>query len=269
MDVDVQRYDRALVLRTRSHVWTGPFVCRFSPQRPHASANFAIPDDDAVPTAADVRALVQVFEERGRTPRLEFLAGCAPDVEPVLVDSGFTLEHRGLVMACSPRWLRMPGPVPGLELAEPRCAADLEDFAHLQHSAFAGPGEAGPDAVARLARMHTQGGRVMLARYRGRIVGGGACTAPANGVGELDGVAVAEDARHRGIGSAVSARLTSLAHRRGYHLVWLEPADLAARRVYTGIGYRPIARRLYVTLTPEPARTAGRVPSEHDIRAQS
>ncbi len=93
---------------------------------------------------------------------------------------------------------------------------------------------------------------MVLARYRGRIVGGGACTAPVNGIGELDGVAVAEDARHRGIGAPVSARLTALAHRRGYRLVWLEPVDPAAQRVYTGIGYRPIADRLYITLDAHP-----------------
>jgi GNAT superfamily N-acetyltransferase len=248
----VQHHDRALALRARSHVRAGPFVCRFSPHLPDAFANFAIPDDDAEPTAADVQALVQVFKERGRTPRLEFLAGCAPCAEQILTGAGFTVDHRGIVMACAPRWLTAPGPVPGLELAEPSGDADLESFALVQHHAFAEPGEPGPGAVARLARMREEGGLVVLARYRGRIVGGGAATASVNGVGELDGVAVTESARHRGIGSAVSARLTALAHRRGYRLVWLEPAGPAARRVYTGVGYRPIAEKLYITLGPEP-----------------
>lgn len=248
VDLDVQRHDRALALRARAHVRAGPFVCRFSPHVPDAFANFAIPDDDAEPTAADVRALVRAFAERGRTPRLEFLAGCAPAVEQVLFAAGFTVEHRGIVMACASRWLTAPGPVRGLELAEASCHADLEGLALLRHRAFAEPGEAGPGAAARLARMRERGALVMLARYRGRIVGGGACTAPVNGVGELDGVAVAECERRRGIGAAVSARLTTLALRRGYRLVWLEPVDPAAQRVYTGIGYRPVAERLYITL---------------------
>jgi GNAT superfamily N-acetyltransferase len=169
-------------------------------------------------------------------------------VEQILVGTGFTVEHRGIVMACASRWLTAPGPVRGLELAEPSCHADLEALALVQHRAFAEPGEAGPGAAARLARMREKGALVVLARYRGRIVGGGACTAPVNGVGELDGVTVAECARHRGIGAAVSARLTTLAHRHGYRLVWLEPLDIAAQRVYTGIGYRPMAERLYITL---------------------
>lgn len=252
LDFEVQHHDRALALQARSHVRIGPFVCRFSPHRPDAFANFAIPDDDAEPTAADVRALVRAFEEHERTPRLEFLAGCAPAVEQVLAGAGFTVEHRGIVMACAPHWLLTPGLVPGLELAEPSCGADLEGFALVQHRAFAEPGEMRSSTEARLARMCERGSLVVLARYRGRIVGGGTCTAPVNGVGELDGVAVAEGARHRGIGAAVSARLTTLAHRRGYRLVWLEPADPAVQRVYTGVGYRPIADRLYITLDAHP-----------------
>lgn len=253
-DLDVQHYDRALARQARSHVRIGPFVCRFSPHRRDAFANFAIPDDNAEPTAADVRALVRAFEERGRTARLEFLASCAPAVEQVLAGAGFTVERRGIVMACAPRWLMTPGLVPGLELTEPSCDADLEDFALVQHRAFAEPDEARPDGAARLAWMLNRGALVVLARYEGQIAGGGSCTAPGHGVGELDGVAVAEGARHRGIGAAVSARLTSLAHRRGYRLVWLEPVDPAVQRVYTRIGYRPIADRLYITLDTRPRR---------------
>jgi GNAT superfamily N-acetyltransferase len=248
VDFEVAHHDRALVLRARSQVQSGPFICRFSPHLPDAFANFAIMDDNAAPTAADVRALAEAFRERGRTPRVEFLVGCVPDAERILAEAGFRVRHRGVVMACAPSWLTASAPVPGLELAEPRCTADLETFALVQHRAFAEPGEAGPGAAARLARMRGRGGLVMLARYRGQIAGGAACTAPVNGVGELDGVAVAECARRRGIGAAVSARLTALANRRGYHLVWLESSDPAARRVYARIGYRPIADRLYMTL---------------------
>jgi len=272
VDFEVAHHDRALALRARSQVRSGPFICRFSPHLPDAFANFAIPDDNAAPTAAEVRALAEAFRERGRTPRVEFLAGCAPDAERVLADAGFTVRHRGVVMACAPSWLTAPAPVPCLELAEPRCTADLESFALVQHRAFAEsgeaglpgeaglageaglpgeagpPDEAGPDAAARLARMRERGGLVMLARYRGQIAGGAACAAPVNGVGELDGVAVAQCARRRGIGAAVTARLTTLAYWRGYHLVWLESSDPAARRVYARIGYRPIADRLYMTL---------------------
>ena len=171
-----------------------------------------------------------------------------------LVDAGFTVERRGVVMACTApwlaaswlaaSWLAAPQPLPGLVLTEPSCDADLEEFARVQHRAFGEPGEAGPDAITRLVQVRTRGALVMLARYQGLIVGGGVCMPPVKGVGELDGVAVAEDARRRGIGAAVSARLTGLAFRDGYRLVWLEPVGPEARQVYRGIGYRPIAERL-------------------------
>ena len=244
MAFDVQQHDRALALRARSQARAGPFLCRLSERLPDAFANFAVPDDGAEPTAADIRALLSTFAQHGRTARLEFLAGCAPVVERALTDAGFTVERRSLVMACTEHWLTTRRPPPGLDLAEPSCDADLERFARIQHRAFGDPGEAGPDAARRLARVSARGGLVVLARYQRRMVGGGTCMPPVNGIGELDGVAVEEDARRRGTGAAVSAHLTAQAFRRGYRLVWLEPLRPELGHVYAGIGYRPIAEKL-------------------------
>ncbi len=61
-------------------------------------------------------------------------------------------------------------------------------------------------------------------------------------------MAVAPRFRRRGIGAALSAHLTSLAHRRGYRLVWLEPADDAVERIYAAIGYRPLGEKLTLSL---------------------
>ena len=244
----LQRHARVLALRSPSNLRVGPFVCRFNPDWPSPYANYAIPDDGAEPTPTDVRALISVFEENGRRPRLEFLPVCAPAVEGALLAAGFEVEDRASVMLCPPGELVVPTGVPDLDFAEPRGDDELHALAVVQHRAFGEPDEPAKDAGDRLRRTYRNGGIVVLARLAGEPVAGGACSAPVDGMTEVTGVAVAEAFRARGIGAALSARLTALAHARGYHLPWLEPADKAVERVYARIGYRPIGEKLSISL---------------------
>jgi GNAT superfamily N-acetyltransferase len=248
VDYDVQHHVRTLALRVPSHVRVGPFVCRFDPSWSNPYANYAIPDDHAEPTSADVRALISVFAEHDRRPRLEYLPSCAPAVEAVLLAAGFTVEDRPPLMACSPDNLTAPRPNPGLEFLEPRTDFELDDLAILQHRAFGEEGDPEPGAGTRARRIYENGGIVVLARFRGTPAGGGSCSAPVDGLTELGGIAVAERFRRRGIGAALSAHLTALAHRRGYRVVWLEPADESVERVYARIGFRAIGEKLNISV---------------------
>jgi GNAT superfamily N-acetyltransferase len=244
----LQQYTRTLALRSRSNLRVGPFVCRFDPGWPNPYANYAIPDENAEPTAADVRALISVFEEHERRPRLECLPHCAPAVEGALLAAGFEVEDRASVMICPPGELVVPAGPPDLEFAEPRGDEELDALAAVQHRAFGEPGEPAKGIGGGLRRTYRNGGVVLLARLGGEPVAGGACSAPVEGITELTGVAVAEAFRSRGIGAALSAELTALAHARGYHLPWLEPADKAVERVYARIGYRPVGEKLSISL---------------------
>jgi ribosomal protein S18 acetylase RimI-like enzyme len=253
MDFDVQQHARTLALRVPSHVRVGPFVCRFNPSWASPFANYAIPDDHAEPTAADVRALISVFAEHERRPRLEYLPNCAPAVESVLLAVGFTVEDRPPVMVCPPESLTLPPAVDGLEFIEPRTDFELDDLATVQHRAFGEEGDPEPGTGARARRIYENGGIVVLAKFRDAPAGGGSCSAPVDGLTELAGLAVAERFRRRGIGAAVAAYLTALAHQRGYRTVWLEPANEAVERMYASIGYRPIGEKLNISIPP--ART--------------
>lgn len=248
MDYDVQHHARTLALRVPSHVRVGPFVCRFNPSWSSPYANYAIPDDHAEPTPADVRALISVFAEQDRRPRLEYLPSCAPAVEAVLLAAGFTVEDRPPLMACSPDNLTVPPPNPDLEFLEPRTDFELDDLAIVQHRAFGEEGDPEPGAGTRARRVYENGGIVVLARFRGTPAGGGSCSAPVDGLTELGGIAVAERFRRRGIGAALSAHLTALAHQRGYRVVWLEPADESVERVYARIGFRVIGEKLNISV---------------------
>jgi GNAT superfamily N-acetyltransferase len=248
VEFDVQHYSRTLALRVPAQLRVGPFVCRFNPSWPHPYANYAIPDDHAEPSPDDVRALISAFRRRDRKPRLEYLPACAPAVEKALLVAGFEIESRAPLMACQPQNLAAPDPVPGLAFREPRTDDDLDDLFAIQHQAFGEPGVPDPGAGAGARRVYENGGIVVLAMFRGEPAGGGSCTAPVDGMTELAGVAVAPRFRRRGIGAALSAYLTHRAHRRGYRLVWLEPADDSVERIYAGIGYRPIGEKLNISL---------------------
>ena len=248
MEFDVQHHARTLALRTPGNVRVGPFVCRFNPSWASPFANYAIPDDHAEPTAEDVQALIATFRGQDRKPRLEYLPTCAPSVEKVLLSAGFEVENRAAVLACQPQNLAVPEPVPGLEFREPRSDDELDDLAAIQHYAFGEPGDPEPGSGTWARRIYENGGVLALAHFRGEPAGGGSCSAPVDGMTELGGVAVTARFRRRGIGAAVSAHLTALAHARGYRLVWLEPADEDVERVYARIGFRPVGEKLNISL---------------------
>ena len=248
MDFDVQHHARTLSSRVPAQLRVGPFLCRFNPSWSSPVANYAIPDDHAEPSQADVRALISAFRQRDRRPRLEYLPSCAPAVEKALLAAGFEVQGHAPIMACKPQSLWVPEPVPGLEFREPRTDDELDDLFAIQHRAFDEPGDPEPGAGAAARRVYENGGIVVLAMFRGEPAGGGSCSAPVDGITELAGVAVADRFRRRGIGAALSAHLTSRAHRRGYRLVWLEPADDAVERIYAAIGYRVLGEKLTISL---------------------
>ncbi|MFI2778252.1 GNAT family N-acetyltransferase [Streptomyces sp. ALB3] len=250
MDHAIQDYARSLALRSPDHYRVGPFTVRHNPDWALKFANYAIPDRDAEPTARDVTDLVEAFRAHDRLPRLEFLPAWAPAVEPALLAAGFTVEYRAPVMACAAGSLLTPGPVDGLRIAEPAGADEFTAAAAVQHTGFGGEGGPEDAAVAWLRGATADGGVSALATVGGRPAGAGGCSAPVEGIGELAGLAVAEEFRRRGVGAALSAWLTRTAFERGFDTVWLEPGGPDVERVYAGIGYRRTGEKLNISLGP-------------------
>ncbi|MFJ4838440.1 GNAT family N-acetyltransferase [Streptomyces sp. NPDC088746] len=250
MDTAIQNYARTLALRSPDHYRVGPFTVRHNPGWELKFANYAIPDQGAEPTAQDVADLVTAFREHDRLPRLEFLPAWAPAVEPALLAAGFTVENRAPVMACTADGLLAPKPVDGLRIAEPVTDAEFTSAAAVQHTGFGGEG--GPDdgEIAWLRRATESGGVSALATVDGRPAGAGGCSAPADGIGELAGLAVADAFRRRGVGAALSAWLTRAAFERGFTTVWLEPGGPDVERIYAGVGYRRTGEKLNISLGP-------------------
>ncbi|MGW1815092.1 GNAT family N-acetyltransferase [Streptomyces sp. NPDC002125] len=250
MDTAIQNYVRTLTLSSPDHYRVGPFTVRHNPGWELKFANYAIPDQGAEPTAGDIADLVTAFREHERLPRLEFLPSWAPAVEPALLAAGFTVESRAPVMACAPDGLLPPKPVDGLRVSEPVTADEFTAAAAVQHTGFGGEG--GPDdgEIAWLRGASAGGGVSALATLDGLPAGAGGCSVPADGIGELAGLAVVEAFRRRGVGAALSAWLTRTAFERGFHTVWLEPGGPDVERVYAGIGYRRTGEKLNISLGP-------------------
>ncbi|WP_030968974.1 GNAT family N-acetyltransferase [Streptomyces sp. NRRL S-1824] len=250
MDADVQSHTRTLAQRSPDHLRIGPFTVRHNPDWQLKYANYAIPDQGAEPTAADVQALIAAFRERDRMPRLEYLPGGAPAVEPALLAAGFTVENRAPILACALGDLLPPKPVDALVIAEPATDAEFDAAARVQHHGYGGTGEPEGGEAAWLRDAAAGGGVAALATVDGVPAGAGGCSVPVDGLTELAGLAVADTFRRRGIGAALSAHLTATAFARGCRVVWLEPGDADVERIYAGIGYRRIGEKLNISLDP-------------------
>ncbi|MFE6663147.1 GNAT family N-acetyltransferase [Streptomyces sp. NPDC057697] len=250
MDADVQTHARTLAQRSPDHLRVGPFTVRYNPGWSLKYANYAIPDQGAEPTAEEVDALVAAFRAHDRLPRLEFLPGTAPAVEPALLAAGFTVENRAPIMACAPGGLVPPKQVDGLTIAEPATDEELAAAALVQHHGYGGTGEPEAGVADWLRTAARDGGVAALATVDGAPAGAGGCSVPVDGLTELAGLAVADGFRRRGIGAALSAHLTATAFARGCRVVWLEPGDADVERIYAAIGFRRVGEKLNISLEP-------------------
>ena len=238
---------RAAITR-RAHERVGPFLAAFDIHSADPWRNYAVPDDDARPTPDDVAALVAVFEERGRVPRLEYVPASAPQVEAALTAAGFTVDGRPPVMVSVPGSLSPARPPAGVALDLATSDDALLAAATVQHLAYRRPEPAGPHDVARLRSCVGRGGLIALATdaVTGQAVGSGLVDGPIEGIGELAAVGVLESFRRRGIATAVSVRLAVTAHEQGMRMVWLEAAP-AEERIYRRAGFAAAGRKLWIS----------------------
>ncbi|MEU7891787.1 GNAT family N-acetyltransferase [Nonomuraea sp. NPDC049152] len=233
---------------TRAHR-AGPFVIRFDENDDALPFNYAVPDDDVAPTADEVAALIAVFRERARTPRLEYVPQAAPKVEDALLAAGFTPEGRYPLLVCPPDEVVDATADDVVRVARVTDDPGLWHVARVMNEAFDAP-EATEHDVARLRRVLDGGGFVAAAvdTTTGDVVGAGQIGSPHQGVAEVAGIAVRASHRRRGIAGAVTAVLTRAGADAGITTPFLTPADDGAARVYARVGYRKVGEALYISL---------------------
>ncbi|MEU7870196.1 GNAT family N-acetyltransferase [Dactylosporangium sp. NPDC049140] len=244
----LQDYMLASAKSGREVVQAGPFTVTITEHDPNVYLNYAVPAPGADPAPADVEALISAFTSRGRTPRLEYLPGLAPAVEPALLAAGFTVADRLPLMECGPD-TATEQPVPaGFELVTPTTDEEIEAMLAAQHEAF---GEAPPTAAHVTAtRAKAASGQIqLLARETatGETAGGGIAVAVRDGISEVAGIAVRPRYERRGLGATLTSHLTGAAFAAGATLAFLTPAGEPQERVYGRVGYRRAGEVLFLS----------------------
>ena len=240
MSASIQAYLRTSAARDRVVERAGPFLATFTEHSANPYLNYAIPDDGTEPTPGQIADLIAMFERRNRTPRLEYLPGLSPAVEPALAGAGFTVEERLPLMHCPPGGT-VEQPVPdGYELLEPITDDDFLGMLSAQHEAFDDPEPITDKHVAGSRKLVAAGGFAVYARVAetGEAAGAGVSTALRDGFTEVAGIAVREPHRKRGLAGAITLDLTRRAHAAGATTVFLTPAGDPQERMYARVGYR-------------------------------
>ena len=144
------------------------------------------------------------------------------------------------VMVLAPADLRDP-PEPDGVVIRVAGPADLDTYARVDAAAFGD--EVGPTAEWARPTLGAEGFRALLAVIDGTPVGvayAGVSSGTGGPSAGIFGVGVLAEHRRRGIGAALTARLVRWAAGRGADLVWLNPDDDRAARLYTGLGFREV-----------------------------
>jgi GNAT superfamily N-acetyltransferase len=232
--------------RGRETETIGPFLATFTRDTDNPYLNYAIPDDEASPSADDVSRLVAAYRTRDRIPRLEYIPSIAPAVEPALRAAGFEQESRTPLMTCASPWFDVPE---GIELVVPQTEAEFRGAAQVQWEAYGERGPLAQRAVDALRQTAGGGGVVVLARDAGtgEPAGAGLCVAPHDGVSELAAIGVRERFRRRGIAAAMAGWLTRAAYDRGMELVFLMAHGSDEARIYGRGGFVELGEVLHIS----------------------
>jgi ribosomal protein S18 acetylase RimI-like enzyme len=230
-------------------VEAGPFVIGFDPTTDSPHINYATPRPGAPITASDVTVLVKAFREAGRKPRLEYVTRCAPGLEALLAEAGFTVEARHDYLVCTAgRLTAQPAPT-GFVVDDAVTAGQYAALISAQNEAFGGEPVATGADVARMQDLQSRGGIAVTAVITsGECAGGGQAVPPNDRVSEVAGIAVREPYRRRGLAGAITTGVTARLFAAGVDLAWLEASGEDSWRVYERVGYRLAGKRLYIAL---------------------
>jgi GNAT superfamily N-acetyltransferase len=246
----IQAFLRTSVRTWRECQMVGPFLASFSRRSPNPYLNYAIPEDGAVPSDADIRALIGAYRDRGLAPRLEYIPDLAPAVEPALLRAGFSPEGR-LALMDFPHAVGGERPVPsGFELIAPSTDVELLSVRIVQHEAYGAPEPPGPADIESLRHaLEASGGAVLAQTAPGAVpAGAGEYSPPFAGVTEITSVGVRPEYRRRGLAAAMTDWLIrqTLAHDIPHAFLM---ANAAEERIYARVGFVTHGQVLHIRTT--------------------
>lgn len=255
----LQRHLRTSMGAQTQALRVGPYTLFYHADAPYPELNVAIPDEPAegrripvqgqeasgLAAVADddpeyaLMMLEAQFRARHRTPRVEFVAECHPDLVGLLTSSGYVEDVRvPLLVSTSATWASAPE-VEGMrfEAVLPTSAwTTTRDYLEVQREAYGlslpVPTVAPKDAWSALGI-----GAGVLASIDGKPVGAGGFTTPRDGLCEIRGLAVVPAMRRKGVGTLLLSALARVAHEGGVEAVVATPEGPATARMAKKAGY--------------------------------
>jgi ribosomal protein S18 acetylase RimI-like enzyme len=230
---------------TRTVVDTGAFKLLLNPMDDFPGVNWATPLVPN-PSASEITAMREAFQAHQRTPRLEFIGECWPDVAVELERAGFRSEGAPQdIMIVTPDAFRpFTASHVTVQFLEPN-DPDALFYAYLE-TQTRGFGYSSDDpTLERVSSWRDQiraSRRAALASLESRAVGVG--TTLGIDLAEVQGVTTLPDARRRGVAASLSSALVADVLKRGGEAVWLSVEEDAARACYAKIGFQTIGSRL-------------------------
>lgn len=230
----------------RDHLSVPPFTLFFNPSVNDPKEGVAIPDEAATYSAVDVSRVCAAFVERGRVPCVQYVDQFAPGLTVTLSLSQHTFEEklRLPIMYCTAGMLVHPPKVAGLVITMAGLDAPLEEIKdgwNVNSKGFDPEPVIATDTIAEEFRKTLVTSRSFVGRLHGEPVAAGMFEAIRDGLSELVGITTLESYRRRGIGAVLTADITRTAFDSGVEVVFLIAANEAAGRVYTRLGFLPIA----------------------------
>ena len=248
MESRIQSYLRVAASHQRHTEQIGSFLATFSRANDNPFLNYAIPDDNATPSSAEVTALIVAYEKRSLKPRLEYVTQLAPAVKKTPIDAGFRVEGNLPLMTCTPKSAQILLIPPGVEVIKPVSDDDLLATVAVQNESYGAPP---PDstAISQIRNSLEAGGIAVLARIKatGEPVGAGVCTVPSNQTTEIAGIGVRAAFRRQGIAGALTTRLVQEAFAVNISVPFLMAAQEAEARIYARAGFSVVGEILHIS----------------------
>jgi ribosomal protein S18 acetylase RimI-like enzyme len=234
---------RALTQRA-GWISVGPFLASFHATSDLTFMNYAIPAQPDVAVhdlPRTVGRLRELFRERKRTLRFEFLEPVHRGLGKALAECGLALEREAPLMICERGklvdFVNHDVQVLGLD-------AHVSDGTLRQLLVVGQRGFGFGDGKVTAAEIAEQREHLAAQRYRcayatidGVVAGIGSMTVQTD---ELVGIATLPEYRRRGVAASVSSFLVRQHFQKGGHMAWLSAGDEAAEAVYRKIGFRKV-----------------------------
>ncbi len=240
----------------REKLKVGPFEAFISASK-NPTLSFATPYTDVSDWSTAVYALTDVFAERGRSVRLEYIHELHPSLAAALEAAGFEQDSAAPVMTLTQDALAGPPPEThgtyrGLQADEPE---RLREFLERQNVAYGGVGGADDEgALAWLPQLigGLKSGVVMAAGLeQNRTFVSGAMIQVGGKVGELAGVWTSPNLQGQGLAFTLCQRLLTDHFTAGFELCWLSAAA-GAEQLYQRLGFKRVGTQLnYHKAKPE------------------